>query len=149
MLFCIKYCCNILYPCSPCNPWFIPIFPFRFMVFVKSFPGHRFWLVRMADCLGDGRHAAAAWSASHLPATDEYPVPAPKQNDRRLVSAVDFSPQKKCFSRSCEGKGCQARERRRRRTITVVRLKASSAHVEGSGTVAVNVSVPSSSNWAL
>lgn len=99
----------------------------------------------MADCLGDGRHAAAAWLASHLPATDESPVPAPKENDRRLVPAVAFSTQK--FSPSCEGNGCQARVRRRRRTITVVTLNASSAHVEGSGT-AVKVSVPSSSNWA-
>ena len=111
------------------------------MGFVKSFPGHRFWLVRMADCLGDGRHAPAASLASHLPATAESPVPAPNENDRRLVSAVAFFPQKKCFSPSCEGNGCQARERRRRRTITAVRLNASSAHVEGSGT-AVNVSVP-------
>jgi len=29
MLICITYCCNMLYPCSPCNPWFILIFPFR------------------------------------------------------------------------------------------------------------------------
>jgi hypothetical protein len=28
-LFAFKYCCNILYPCFPCHPWFIPIFPFR------------------------------------------------------------------------------------------------------------------------
>jgi len=119
MFLCIKYCRNILYPCSPCHSWFIPIFPFMFMGFVKSFPGHRFWLVRMAS--GTKSKTAAD-----------------------LCRRPFIFPQKKCFSPSCEGNDCQARERRRRRTITVVRPMANIAHVEGSG-MALNVSVPSSS----
>ena len=81
---------------------------------------------------------------------EEDSTPRPRHQKKTTADLCRrslFPPRKNAIPPSCEGKDCQARERRRWRIITVVRPKARSAHVEGSGT-AVNVIVPSSSNWA-